>query len=651
MEKMILLVDDEPDIREALDLYLRFLGYTVFAAENGEKALVEFRKCRPPIVFSDIKMPGMDGIELLQKIKKESPETEVIMITGHGDMDLAVKCLQYEATDFITKPIQDNAIEIALKRAWERISLRRQLQAYTQHLEKMVEEKTAKLLETERLAAVGQAVLGLSAAMGHIAGDINYFNELPCFVSIHSRDLKVVAANQLYTERLGNDVGGSSWAIYGSKARQGGACPVGETFKTGVGQRSRQTIVYADGSRLPVMVHTAPIRSRNGAPELVIEISADISEVQRLQEELRTTQQRYQQLFDEAPCFITVQDRQLKLTGTNRQFKEAFGQGVGRHCFDVYRHRDKACDNCPVVKTFADGQPHQAEMVVTSKAGEQYNVLSWTAPIRNAAGEITQVMELSTNITQLRRLQEHLMTLGLLIGSVSHGVKGILTGMDAGLYLLETGFAQEKSDRVEEGLEVVNLMVDRIRSLVSNILYYAKNRELNWETTDVSGFVNEVAFIVEPKPRNQRCEFVRDFRQPLGEFEIDRGVLRSALINILENAIEACMEDASDKHHRVLFGARQENAFVVFDILDNGIGMDPETRQNIFNLFFSSKGHAGTGLGLFIAGRIIQQHGGTVSVESSPGQGAHFVVRLPKVLPEQAKVAPDSPETESATLR
>jgi signal transduction histidine kinase len=117
-------------------------------------------------------MPVMDGIELLRRIKLQNPETEVIMVTGHGDMDLAIKSLKHEATDFIVKPIKDEALEIALKRALERISLRRQLREYTENLEELVQEKSAKLVQAERLAAVGETIAGLSHAIKNIAGGL-----------------------------------------------------------------------------------------------------------------------------------------------------------------------------------------------------------------------------------------------------------------------------------------------------------------------------------------------------------------------------------------------------------------------------------------------------------------------------------------------
>ncbi len=165
----ILLVDDEAGIRTVLGIALTDSGYAVTTAENGEDALAKFRQLRPPIVLTDIKMPDMDGIELLQQIKAESADTEVIMFTGHGDMELAIKSLKYDATDFVTKPINDEVLEIALKRARERIVMRHQIRVYTQNLERLVDEKARQLIEAERMAAVGQTVAELSHTIKNIA--------------------------------------------------------------------------------------------------------------------------------------------------------------------------------------------------------------------------------------------------------------------------------------------------------------------------------------------------------------------------------------------------------------------------------------------------------------------------------------------------
>ena len=632
MKEKILLVDDEEGIRKVLGISLMDIGYQVLTAQNGKEAVEVFRQHVPPIVLTDIKMPLMDGIDLLQQIKAESPDTEVIMLTGHGDMDLAIKCLKLEATDFITKPINDDVLEIALKRANDRISMRTQLRAYTENLENLVREQTARLMKTERLAAVGQAVEGLSSALRGIAGDldagINCFNELPCFVAIHNRHQEIIAINPLYRERLGDHVGKASEAAYPSDSV--GTSPVKETFATGTGKRSRVTVVYADGTRGPVMVHTAPIRDSHGDVELVVEIGADIGEVRRLQERLQATQQRYQQLFDEAPCYITVQDPDLTIQAANRRFQEDFNLKVGALCHKIYKDRDDACPDCPVAKTFADGQSHQCEMEVTSKRGETYRVLIQTAPIRDLDGNITHVMEMSTNITRTRRLEDQLASLGLMIGSVSHGIKGLLTGLDGGMYLLDSGFKKENQEQIREGWDIVRFMVGRIRDMVLDILYYAKEKDLKWETVDVLNFAEEVLNTVGPKIKDQNITLSHRFDSAIGRFEVDAGIVRSALTNIIENAVEACRSDRSGRPHEICFEVTQDPGHIYFNVSDNGIGMDEATRANVFTPFFSSKGERGTGLGLFISNRILSQHGGGISLESEPGTGSRFSIKLPK---------------------
>ena len=171
-DRRLLLVDDEKGIRNVLAISLADMGYEVKTAENGEKALLIFREFQPGIVLTDIKMPGMDGIGLLERIKQIAPDTEVIMITGHGDIDLAIQSLKQEATDFITKPIHDDVLAAALKRARERADMRHKIKLYTENLEQLVEEKTHKLLEAERLSAVGQTIAGLSHAIKNIAGGL-----------------------------------------------------------------------------------------------------------------------------------------------------------------------------------------------------------------------------------------------------------------------------------------------------------------------------------------------------------------------------------------------------------------------------------------------------------------------------------------------
>ncbi|MBC2709461.1 MAG: response regulator [Desulfosarcina sp.] len=119
--KTVLVIDDETATLTMFRLFLNAYGYSVLTAENGETGLQMVREHRPGIVFTDLKMPGMDGFDVLKQIKKTAPETEVIVITGHGDMDHVVRALNLDATDFINKPIGRNALDAALKRAEARL--------------------------------------------------------------------------------------------------------------------------------------------------------------------------------------------------------------------------------------------------------------------------------------------------------------------------------------------------------------------------------------------------------------------------------------------------------------------------------------------------------------------------------------------------
>ena len=641
MAYTILLVDDEEGIRKVLGISLRDLGFTVYTAASGEEGIQLFDKYLPEIVLTDIKMPGISGLDLLERFKFQSPDTEVIMLTGHGDMELAIQSIKRNATDFITKPVNDDALEIALKRAHERIEMRRQINQYTCDLERLVDEQAAKLVEQERELAALQIAEGfadgLRTLVNTIDGGSSVFNQLPCFVSVHNRDSEIVSTNPLFTERIGPSTGKPSWWAYKKDADdRPTSSPVERVLQTGDAQSSEECITDKTGKRLPVQVNAVPILDNNGAIELVLELAADMTEVQSMQEELRITRHRYQQLFEESPCYISVQNKELKIIANNRRFREDFGSSLGKSCHKLYAHRDTPCTSCPVLKTFKDGRTHQYETVVTTKTGEQRNVLIWTAPICDVEGNIAEVMEMSTDITQLRALQDRLSTLGLLLGSTAHGIKGLLTALDGGIYRLGSGIKMQKQERIEDSFKDLSHLIDRLRKMVLDILHYAKERSLNWEVIILPNLVREIESIIRPKAEAKGISFNCIVPED-GTLEADYGGLTSALVNILENAVESCEAKPSDAEYCVEFVTCTDGNSVEFTITDNGSGMSQETREKLFTLFFSSKGSAGTGIGLFVANQTIQQHGGTISVSSEPGEGSIFAVRLHATLPAHLK--------------
>lgn len=506
--KKLLLVDDEEDIRLVLGMSLSDLGYQVLIAENGSEAWRIFMKEKPPIVISDIKMPDMDGLELLRKIKHEDPDTEVVMITGHGDMDVAIESFRFEATDFITKPIDVASLEIVLKKVEDKMAAREKLRDYTANLETLLYRKFIESGVTEQ----------------HL----------------------------------------------------------------------------------------------ENAPKLL---------------ETASLQDRFDELFVGMPCYLMAVDRNYQLAAYNRRFREDFDPELGQRCHVVCRGLDTPCPACPTEKTFKTGRSHRGEMELLGKDGQPRQVVVWAAPMGEAGDPTAHAVIMAVNTAQLLEVQDHLSSLGLLLGSVSHGIKGLLTGLDGGLYLMDSGLKKADEEKIKQGFDVVKVMVGRIRNMVLDVLFCSKERELKKAPLDILGLAEEVADIIEPKIPPGSIQFIRAFDPQVGCFEADAGFLRIALVNILENAVEACLDDAKKPIHQVVFEAGRRENQVLFTIQDNGAGMDEETQKNMFDLFYSRKGRKGSGLGLYITRKIVSRHGGHIQVISELGQGTRFDIFFPISVP------------------
>jgi PAS domain S-box-containing protein len=464
-----------------------------------------------------------------------------------------------------------------------------------------------------------------------------YFNALPCYVTIVDRDFKIIRANDSFQRDFGEFEGRHCFQVYKQRSEKCEICPVERAFWDGKNHRSEGRIVRRDGRDVSVIADATPIRDESGEITSVLNMSTDVTMMKHLQWQLRENQEKSRLMFEEAPCHISIQDANLRIIEANRSFREAFGDCFGRKCYEVYKHRTEECWPCVVKETFQDGKSRTHEEVVTSRAGEQMNVLVTTSPIRDPEGDIAAVMELSADITQVRQLQDQLSSLGLLIGSISHGLKGLLNGLGGGMYMVNSGLKKNSPDRIEKGWEMVQRNVDRIKSMVSDILYYAKPREPNLEAVSASGLMKEVCALLKPRMDEQGVQLSCNIDESTGEFEADAQAVRSMLVNLTENALDACRLDGEQQDHEIRVGLCGDDSQVEFSIEDDGIGMDRETQEKAFSLFFSSKGLGGTGLGLFISNRIAVAHGGTIDVESEPGSGTRFTV----VLPREHKERPD----------
>lgn len=155
----ILIIDDEPVVRESMLVYLSDSGYSVHAAADGMRALAMFRELRPDLVICDLRMPQIDGIELLRTINSESPETPVIVVSGQGSMLDVVAALRLGASDYLVKPLVDmEMLEHAVRRALERGQLLRENRLYREQLELTCNELEHSLNVLEEDQEAGRRV-------------------------------------------------------------------------------------------------------------------------------------------------------------------------------------------------------------------------------------------------------------------------------------------------------------------------------------------------------------------------------------------------------------------------------------------------------------------------------------------------------------
>jgi PAS domain S-box-containing protein len=460
-----------------------------------------------------------------------------------------------------------------------------------------------------------------------------YFELMPAYLTILDRDLRIVEANSRFREDFGDFEGRYCFQVNQHRSERCEHCPTERTFRDGLRHEAEEKFITNMGHEIFLLINTTPITNESGEITHVMKMATDISELKILQDQLRNSRERYRKLFEEVPCYISIQNPDLRIVDANRRLREDFGASPGDKCHQTYMHRAEACIPCIVKQTFDDGQIHQTEEVMTSPKGEQVNVLVYTAPVRDTEGQIKNVIEMSTNITQIRQLQSQLTSLGLIISSISHGIKGLLTSLDGGIYLVNTGLAKNDRARFEQGWKMVERNIIRVRRMVLDLLYYAKDRVPELEQTSAPVLAEEVCEVMRGKAAELGIDFTCEVDRQAGEFAVDPKAIRTLLVNLAENAIDACRVDKKKTSHTVSIGLKGTPEHIEFDVTDNGIGMDQETRERAFTLFFSSKRGSGTGLGLFISNKIAQAHGGEITIESELNQGTRMTLKLPRKPP------------------
>ncbi len=239
---------------------------------------------------------------------------------------------------------------------------------------------------------------------------------------------------------------------------------------------------------------------------------------------------------------------------------------------------------------------------------------------------------------EARRFQEALLkaerfaAMGQTVAVLSHHIKNILQGISGGGYLIETGLKNSNDDMVRQGWGIVERNQNRISDLVMDMLSFSKERVPDLRTGDVNEVCGEVIDLV--KVRAEQNGVALEFRPgqlPLAAFDSE-GIHR-AVLNIVANAIDAVAES---EHASVVLQTEydQPNDVMLVAVTDNGPGIPEEQKASVFQVFESSKGERGTGIGLPVSRKIIREHGGRIRLEGGPGEGTRFVLSWPRGAPK-----------------
>jgi two-component system NtrC family sensor kinase len=511
----IVLIDDEEDIREVMAIALQDRGYWVETAADGAAGIRLCEEALPQMVITDIRMPGMDGLQVLETIKKQLPDIEVIVATAFGEMDLAIRALQLDASDFITKPISDDALYLALNRARERYTSRKQIKDYTALLEKEKAETSQQLYKT-------------------IAFQRNLIeNSMDGILGCDETDL-VVTYNQSLEQILGYP-----------KIEVLHKMTFGQFFAAGQAKRFRQDLsAERFGGQDRLNLYETTLQSKSGR-------------------------------------HVPVQVSAVTLFGESR--------ANGLVCF------------------FRD---------------------------------LRKIRELEREMADQARIlhQDKMMSLGRLAASVVHEINNPLSGILNYLRLMarilrQGTLTQERKEKFQGYLELVETETRRCSQIVSNLLSFSRKSSPSFADVHIDELI-------------QRCVILSQHRLQLGHINLDANIqpglpmvkgdfnqLQQCVINLIFNAIDA-MGDGGDLKLEARFDSRQK--LVTITVKDSGPGIAPDDLPRIFEPFYTTKKEGfGVGLGLSTVYGIMQHHRGTVSAESTPGQGAAFMLQLPVSPDEQ----------------
>lgn len=254
--------------------------------------------------------------------------------------------------------------------------------------------------------------------------------------------------------------------------------------------------------------------------------------------------------------------------------------------------------------------------------------------LMNAIGQHTGLALATADLYAQKLQTERLAAIGETVASLSHAIKNILQGLRGGADVVEMGLKKDDLKIAKGGWEILKRNLDRIVSLTLNMLAFSRHRSIELDLTPLGPLIEECAQLLDSQANTKGVAVIVDADSEMPPVPLDAPLMHQAIMNLLTNAVEAVEAGKGVITVRTIYHAANSRGegsppLVEIAVVDNGPGVPKDKLVKIFEPFHTTKGSKGTGLGLAVTKRIVEEHRGKIRVDSTEGQGATFRILLP----------------------
>ncbi len=628
----ILVVDDELGPRESLRMLLK-PAYQIQTAESGRVALDQIPAYRPDIVILDIKMPELDGLEVLRRIKRIDPAIEVVMITAYASLETVKMALTHGAFEYLIKPFSRQDLEDVVRRALGR-----------RHAELGTRGQVAKLVEEMRRLAAKTRELEQAARREGVEPSlrVTQLSILREIARTFVGQLEYEAISTAVTGQLHNALGYDLVAI----------APTAPVAGPGDARVVTCAIRDAEGPLGWLVVdNRASGRSVDPRERELLEMLSEYLAIAlrnaRLYGQIADTKRSLEQLVASAGDAIITVTADDRIGGWNPAAERTFGiaaeQALGRRITDLLPEPDYGAAR----RRLAEGAEREAFEVVRQFGGSRVLTLAVTlSGLRKRGGGLDGVIAIVRDITTEREVEsqlhqaEKLTALGQLAGGIAHDFNNLLQAILGYAQLMKQN--PTNAELIERSLTVVESAAMDGSETVRRIQQFARLRpDEQFVQVEINQIVQDAVAITRPRWEENMARESRALELCL---DLQAGALMqgrpAALSEVLTNLILNAMDAMPTGGTLTIATRHTPGREIRVTVSDTGVGMPETIRQRIFEPFYSTKGEAGSGLGLSMAYSIVRRHGGEIHVDSEPGAGTTFALTFPISLESAASATP-----------